>query len=66
MKWFEVIEDLGDGSTATRRFKSKKSAQAWLDSKIEKGFGEYEEFGCYPLGDLEEVNTESAYFWDDL
>ena len=64
MKWFECAEDLGDGSTATRRFKTKEDAEKWLQDKIENsGCTDYEEFGCYPLGDLEEVDTESKYFW---
>lgn len=67
MKWFECTEDLGDGSTATRRFKTKESADAWLEDKIQKfPYGDYEEWGCYPLGDLDEVDTDSEYFWDDL
>lgn len=64
MKWFECIEDLGDGTTATRRFKTKESANKWLIDRFEEGFGEYEEFGCYPLGDLEEADTDSKYFWN--
>lgn len=58
MKWFESIKDLGDGSNRTLRFKTREDAKQWLQNT------EYEEFGCYPLGDLEEVDTDSPYFWD--
>jgi hypothetical protein len=65
MKWLECVEDLGDGSTATRRFKDKETAELWRINHMEDyANGDYEEWNCYPLGELQEVDTESKYFWD--
>lgn len=61
MKWFEVSEDLGDGSSSVRRFKTKESATKYLSEYWEQPA----EFGCHPFGDLEEVDTDSKYFWSD-
>lgn len=66
MKWYECIEDLGDGSNATRRFRDLETANAWLEKKISNACGDYTEWDCYPLGPLEEVDTDSPYFWDDI
>lgn len=67
MKWFECVLDCGDGSSRTLRFKTKESANAWLENEIAEGYSsDMEEFGCYPLGDLDEVDTDSKYFWSDL
>lgn len=64
MKWFECIEDLGDGSNATRHFRDLEIANAWLAEKISDGYKDYVRWDCYPLGPLEEVDTNSPHFWD--
>lgn len=64
MKWFECVEDGQDGTYVTRRFRSKESAEQWLKGQKEEWNG-YEDFDCYPLGELYEVDTDSSSFWDD-
>lgn len=54
MKWFELVEDLGDGSNATRRFRTYEEAKAY-ESK-------YEDY-CY--SGIDEVDTESKYFYTE-
>lgn len=58
MKWFEITEDLGDGSTAQRRFKTQEELE-----KFVANYWEPAEVGCYPFGDVEVVDTDSSYFW---
>lgn len=53
MIWYEVVEDLGDGSSATRRFKTEEEASLYVEK--------HEEWcrdGYY------KVDTDSPYFWD--
>jgi hypothetical protein len=52
MKWFEVVEELGDGYYALRRFKTKEAAEAYVDKNEE-----WCQNGFY------EVDTESKYFY---
>ena len=52
MIWFELIEDLGDGSSTTRRFKTLEEAEEYEKKN--------EEF-CYSGIDV--VDTDSKYFW---
>ena len=55
MIWWEIIEDLGDGSSATRRFRTKEEAL-----KYESLNEEY----CY--SGIDEVDTESEWFFDEV
>lgn len=52
MKWFEVVEDFGDGSSGTRRFQTKEAAEAYADRNPDY---------CY--SGVREVDTESKYFY---
>lgn len=52
MIWFELIEDLGDGTSTTRRFKTLEEAEEYEKKN--------EEF-CY-FG-IDVVDTDSKYFW---
>lgn len=52
MKWFEVVEDCGDGSSVTRRFRTEEEANKYADM--------HEEW-CY--SGVDEVDTESPYFF---
>ena len=54
MKWFEVIEDLGDGSSATRRFRTKEDAELHIERN---------ENYCY--SGYNEVDTDSKFFFYD-
>jgi hypothetical protein len=58
MKYFECIVDNQDGSFTTHRFKSKEDALAWACDQ-----GDWEEWDCYPYSGLDEVDTDSKYFW---
>jgi hypothetical protein len=61
MKWYEVMDNLGDGTCRARRFKTREQAQAWRDA-----MENYPYFQCD--GDdspVIEVDTESLYFFDD-
>lgn len=55
MKWYEVIEDCGDGSNVTRRFRTEEEAKRYV---------ELNEEWCYDGYD--EVDTDSTYFWDEV
>ena len=61
MIYYQVIVDNGDGSNSTHRFKTRQDANAWLETQGNSE--EFEEFGAYPYGDLETVDTESKFFW---
>jgi hypothetical protein len=61
MKYFQCIVDNQDGSFSTHRFKSYDDALAWLSA--EGHDEEYVEFDDYPYGPLEEVDTDSKYYW---
>lgn len=61
MKWFEFIEDLGDGSNTVRRFRTKEAAQAYAEREV----FEFEDWDCYPVGPLEEVDTENGHFFQE-
>lgn len=52
MKWYEVVEDLGDGSSATRRFETYSEAE-----RYEERNDQY----CY--SGISEVDTESDWFY---
>lgn len=54
MQWYELIEDCGDGSCATRRYKTKEEAQAYIDNEENYYQGD---------GDISLVDTDSPYFW---
>jgi hypothetical protein len=54
MIWYEVVEDLGDGSSTSRRFKTKEAAE-----KYEQEYIDY----CY--SGISEVDTDSKWFWHD-
>jgi hypothetical protein len=61
MKWYEVSEGLGDGTSAQRRFRTRDEAQAWRDSMEDDDL-----FECDGDGSpVEEVNTDSPYFFYD-
>jgi hypothetical protein len=54
MVYYEVIEDLGDGSCATFRFRNKENADAFVEANEE---------WC---GDgVTKVDTESPFFFKD-
>lgn len=67
MKWFEIIRDLGDGSSAVYRFRTKEDAQKlydlWdsnnevLDWTIHEVDSESEEF----FGDVGELLEENGW-----
>lgn len=52
MVWYEVIEDLGDGSSATRRFKTWEEAEFYAEENID-----------YCPSGYDTVDTDSDYFW---
>ena len=52
MIWYEVIEDLGDGSVAARRFRTMEAAKAFV---------ELEEEWCFE--GAREVDTDSDFFY---
>lgn len=52
MVWYEVIEDLGDGSSATRRFKTWEEADLYVEENID-----------YCPSGYDTVDTDSNYFW---
>ena len=52
MVWYEVIEDLGDGSSATRRFKTSEEADLYVEENID-----------YCPSGYDTVDTDSDYFW---
>ena len=52
MVWYEVIEDLGDGSSATRRFKTWEEAEFYVEENID-----------YCPSGYDTVDTDSDYFW---
>ena len=52
MIWYEVIEDLGDGSCAVRRFKTWEEADFYLEENID-----------YCPSGYDTVDTDSNYFW---
>lgn len=54
MKWFEVIEDLGDGSSAIRRFRTEEGAELHIARN---------EDYCY--NGYKEVDTDSKFFFYD-
>lgn len=61
MKWWEFTQDNGDGSFSKRRFKSEQEAKDALDY--------LENYVSYWVGDgegVQQVDTDSAYFWDSL
>lgn len=51
MKWFEIIEDCGDGTFIVLRFKTKKEASVYSRTRTEY------------CSDIEEVNTDSSDFF---
>lgn len=59
MKWYEVADDLGDGTVCFRRFRTLEEAQAWC--------GKMEDDPCFHQdGDgspVIEIDTESKYFY---
>jgi hypothetical protein len=54
MKWYEVLEDMADGSYATRRFKTREEADTYV--------AENEEW-C--RDGVDEIDTESSWFWTE-
>lgn len=61
MKWWEFSQDNGDGSFSKRRFKSREEAEQaleWLEEHCSWWNGD---------GDgVNEVNTDSGWFWDSF
>lgn len=55
MKWFELVEDLGDGSSTTRRFRTQEEAEKYESMNEE---------WCY--SGIDEVDTDSPYFFDEI
>ena len=53
MKWFEIVEDCGDGSSTVRRFRTKEEAEKYESDNEE---------WCY--SGIYEVDTESEWFFD--
>lgn len=59
MKWYEVSDDCGDGTTRQVRFRTRKEAQAWRDKMEDDEF-----FQCDGDGSpVVEVDTDSKYFF---
>jgi hypothetical protein len=61
MKWWEFTQDNGDGSYSKCRFKSKQEAEdalEYLENNVSFWVGDGE--------GVQEVDTESSYFWDSL
>jgi hypothetical protein len=56
MIYYEVVEDLGDGDTVTRRFSNVDIANAYI--------GKYREW-CYHESNPRRVDTESPNFFHD-
>jgi len=54
MKWFELVEDLGDASSVTRRFRTQEEAEKYRSMNEE---------WCYSI---DEVDTDSPYFFDEI
>lgn len=54
MKWYEVVEDLGDGSSATYRFKTEEEAELYESKNFE---------WCH--SGVAEVDTDSPYFFHE-
>jgi len=52
MIWYEVVEDLGDGSSATRRFRTFEEAEKYETENLE---------WCY--SGIDEVDTDSKWFF---
>lgn len=61
MKWYEVTEDCGDGTARQVRFRTREAAQRWRDKQEELPYWISDGDGS----PVEEVNTESAYFFHD-
>jgi hypothetical protein len=61
MKWYEVADDCGDGTTCRRRFKTREEAQAWRDKMEDCEWFQQDGDGS----PVEEVDTESEYFFHD-
>jgi hypothetical protein len=61
MKWYEVADDCGDGTTTRVRFRTREEAQAWRD-KMDND----PDFQCDGDGSpVIEVDTESKWFYHD-
>lgn len=55
MIWWELVEDSGDGSSCTRRFRTKEEALKYESLNEE---------WCY--SGVWEVDTESSWFFDEV
>ena len=53
MKWFEIVEDGGDGSSCVHRFRTKEEAEVYLEENEE-----------WCRDGVDRVDTESSYFFD--
>lgn len=67
MKWYEIIDDLGDGSSAVRRFRTEEEAQAFLVYCENNDWGgpiptEYLEVDTNEMGFFDEVPEEDEEF----
>jgi hypothetical protein len=60
MKWFEFIEDQGDGSSCARRFKTREDAIEYIEWIQE------EYLSCIDVADIYEVDTEAPGFFDEI
>ncbi len=52
MIWYEVVEDLGDGSSTTRRFRTYEEACEYEEKNLDY---------CY--SGVDEVDTDSKWFF---
>jgi hypothetical protein len=61
MKWYEVMDDLGDGTSCARRFRTREEAQAWRDKMEACPYFQSDGDGS----PVSEVDTESVYFYHE-
>jgi hypothetical protein len=59
MKWYEVADDCGDGTSVQRRFRTREEAQAWRD-KMENDKNFQQDGDGSPVT---EVDTDSKWFF---
>lgn len=59
MKWYEVADDCGDGTTRRVRFRTREGAQTWRD-KMENDPNFLSDGDGSPV---EEIDTDSPYFF---
>lgn len=57
MIYYEVVEDVGDGYAATRRFQTEREAEAYIE------FVNNEESECVCLNGVDKIDTDSKHFY---